>query len=85
MSKSFKENIQSQIGNLVEVQTRNGFQKIGLLLSAELPDRKITWRDQFQGLTSFKWGFFCLRKLVAHFPIEAKKDACLVNLFRRLC
>ena len=77
MSKSFKENIQSQVGNLVEVQTRNGFQKIGLLLSAELPDRKITWRDQFQGLTSFKWGFSAYENLWRTSPSKQKKMLAL--------
>ena len=77
MSKSFKENMQSQVGNLVEVQTRNGFQKIGLLLNAELPDPKMTWRDQIQGSSPFKWGWSAHESLWISSPSKRKKMLAL--------
>lgn len=71
MSKTFKENMQSQVGNLVEVKLINGIPKIGLLLNAELPDRKMTWRDARH--TKFKWGWSAYNCLWNTAPSKQKR------------
>jgi hypothetical protein len=75
MAKTFKENMQSQIGNLAEVKLKNGILKIGLLLSAELPDRKMTWRDASFG--EFKWGWSAYNCLWNTAPSKQKKMLAL--------
>lgn len=75
MSKTFKENMQSQVGNLVEVKLKSGILKIGLLLSAELPDRKMTWRDGSQ--EKFKWGWSAYNCLWNTPPSKQKKMLAL--------
>lgn len=71
MSKTFKENMQSQVGNLVEVKLKNGRLKIGLLLNVALTDRKMTWRDASQA--KLKWGWSAFNCLWNTPPPKQKK------------
>jgi len=79
MSKTFKETLQSQIGNLVEVKLKNDSLKIGLLLNVALPARKMTWRDANR--KDFKLGWSAYNCLWNTAPSKQNKPEHVKNFF----